>query len=179
MIHRRPTRAAVEFEGDCYGKLYSKAADECQKCLVARYCRRAATNADPDVMDRKENEMMATKKAKKSAKAEKTEKAEPKGREANPLAKQYKEDKANCGFREGSAGWAVYKVFHEAIDKKGKFSVEELGVKTKAFVSDKGVIKKYGKIKFNAEAKTKVAVSSFVKLGLCRYAGEGEYEKLV
>lgn len=116
----------------------------------------------------------ATKKEKKAA-----AKKESKGREPNPIAKQYKTDKEDCGFRPGSAGWAVYRVFHEAIDKKAKFSPEELAIKTKKFLDDKGIVKAFGKIKLNAKAKIKVAISSFVRMGLCHYAGEGEYEKLV
>jgi len=173
---RHPTRAAVEFDGDCYGKLYLKTAPECKVCLVRKQCRRAAKSDDPDVKDLKENEMMATKKAKKE-KVEKHEEAD----KARPLSKKYKKDKENCGFRKGSAGWAAYVTLIEECGKL--FTAEELSAKTLVFCKklnkNKDVREQYGKVTYHSDSKTPIMMRVFRDLGLIVYNGEGEYKKLV
>jgi hypothetical protein len=125
-------------------------------------------------MDRKENEMMATKK--KAEKVAKHEEEKPK-----PLSKKYKDDKDNAGFRVGSAGWVAYVSLVEECGKK--FTAEELSAKTlvlcKKFNKDKEVREKHGKITYNAASKTPIMLRVFRDMGLIVYSGEGEYRKLI
>jgi hypothetical protein len=175
-ITRRPTSAAVEFDGDCYGKLYSKTAPECNACIVRKRCRRSI------VPDLKEDDM-----AKKNKK-EKVEKKEAKAEKelevkVRPVAKAFKKDKENFGLRPGSAGWAIYQTMRECLDKK--FSVEELATKTTVFCKLKETKEAFeGAIKFNADAKVPIMLRHFVKSGLIQRikkgkGGNDEYKQVV
>jgi hypothetical protein len=128
--------------------------------------------------DNEENDMAGKKKAKKEDKAEKKE--EKKEIKVVPVSKKYKKDKENCGMRPGSAGWAVYKVLSEVIDKRAEFTVEELSNKTRVFCKMKEVVKEFGgKIDFNPEAKLPIMLRAFTDWGLVQKTGDDEYKKVI
>lgn len=166
---RRPTKAEAEFEGDCFGKLYKKDAAECLICLVAKQCRRVCK-----LIVKPENEEQDMAKKMKKGKKEKEVKAEKPAKEPKvvALSKQYKADKENFGMREGSAGWAVFKVLAEGIHKRAEFTAEELANKTRVFC-------KTAKIKFNQDAKLPIMLRIFQAKGLIQKIGKEEYKKVI
>lgn len=156
----RPTKAEVEFEGDCFGTLYNKKAPECTVCLVSKQCRWKTRGFD-EVKDKKEitmavkeKELLAKKKEEKVVK----------------LSSAYKNDHENAGFRPGSAGWAIYQVLREALHKPKHFTDEELRNKAKVFMKEE-------KIKCDVDSKVPVMVGIFRKMGLIVKIGKGEYKR--
>lgn len=189
---RRPTKAAIEFEGDCFGKLYSKIAAECQQCVVRKHCRRQLKSdieenavAKKGSKGKKAKAEKPSKKKGKEIPAEETKEVEVKQK---PLSKRYKKDKDNFGMRPGSAGWAAFKALTEAIEKKDSFTVDELSRKTSVICKDKEMVKELGgkkkAIEFNADAKIPIMLRIFAANGLIYKTkrgkdGNDEYKKVI
>ena len=79
--------------------------------------------------------------------------------DAKKLSSVFKKDKDNCGAREGSAHWAVWKVI-QGIFRKGKpFTKEKLATKVKMFCKET-------KIKVNVDAKLPRSIPIFMRHGV-------------
>lgn len=165
---KSPTKAAVEFDGDCFGRLQNDAAAECRACCVSHQCARMMNKVS-------EKEQTVAKKSKnkeeKKPKKSKEEATETRGRKAKqfPVSKIYKKDKDNAGFREGSFLWCAFKVWTTL--KKGKgYTEDTLATRIKMFCGDV-------KLKYNSD-RVHAALQSLRRLGLVAKEGE-EYTKTV
>lgn len=116
----------------------------------------------------------ADKKAPKPAKSEKGDEAKMRGRKASdyPVAKVYKSDKENCGFRPHTFSWVVYQIW--TILKKGKpYELDEIARKVKMLCQDKNV-----KVKFNAP-RVNHSLALLRRRGLVSKVGPDVFKKMV
>jgi hypothetical protein len=157
----RPTKAKVEFEGDCFGSLFLKTAPECQSCLVARKCRKVTKRSVIAKGQEQEKGDEAVAKKNKKDKKDKQDKPEKKSK------------KQSGDFREGSFTWAMAQVLEGGLIKKGKtFDLDEMAKKTKMLCQQPEL-----KIKFKPN-RLPLMMPELVKQGYAKKVGKGEFKNV-
>jgi len=124
-----PTKAELEFDGDCFGKFPDPSVTECQICLVFQNCKdklKGGTNDDTlkeaaseekglEVPEIKGDEEMAANAKEKVEKKEKAKKTEKPVKETPPSSPGNK-------WRPLCKSWAAYEAIRNC---DGEFTFEE------------------------------------------------------